>query len=100
MTLEELSHQFKIPLEDLKAMRVEGLLSEPLHPQEINNLSFLSYFWGKSVWIKRQLRRRNKKARQALMLTADLSKIESFIFNRYYNTQKKEGPQSIRLHLK
>jgi hypothetical protein len=54
MTLEELSHQFKIPLEDLKAMRVEGLLSEPLHPQEIN----------------------------------------------YYNTQKKEGPQSIRLHLK
>lgn len=41
MTLEEASHQFKIPLEYLKAMMVEGLLSEPLHHQEIKNLSFL-----------------------------------------------------------
>ncbi len=90
MTFKEASHQFKIPIDDLKAMRSEGLLSEPLPPQEINNLSFLRYFWGRSEWLKRQLRRMNKKSRLALVRTAEYSKVEAYVFSRYYNAREEE----------
>jgi hypothetical protein len=32
MTLEEAARQFKMPLDDLKKMRGEGILSDPLAP--------------------------------------------------------------------
>lgn len=88
MTLEEAARQFKMPLDDLKKMKGEGLLSDPLAPGEINNLSFLSYFWDDPFWIQRQLMQRNRKARIAFIRTVDLSKTETYIFNRYYNARK------------
>ncbi len=89
MTLEEASRQFKIDIDDLKVMVKEGLISDPIMESEINNLSFLSYFWEKSYWLKRQLSRMNKKARMSLVHTAGLSRIESYIFNRYYNASER-----------
>ncbi len=35
-------------------------------------------------------KRMNKKARLALVRTADCSPVESYIFNRYYNARKGE----------
>ncbi len=88
MTLEEAAKRFGIPLEDLTALRRAGLLREPVPPEDIVILSFLSQTWGKSRWLKRQLARFNRKARHALVRTAEFSKTEAYIFNRYYNAEK------------
>lgn len=61
-----------------------------LTPQELNNLSFLRYFWRKPRWLKMQMSKMNHKARLALVRTVDLSKIESYIFNRYFNAAPGE----------
>jgi hypothetical protein len=90
MTFKEATHHLKIPLEDLREMEREGLLSEPLSEEDTNNLAFLSHFRGKSYWLKRQLTRMNTKARLALVRTADLGKVGSYIFNRYYNAEQGE----------
>jgi hypothetical protein len=90
MTLEEAAKQFRLPLEHLEKMRGEGLLSDPLSPQELNNLAFLRYFWRKPRWLKMQMSKMNHKARLALIRTAGLSKIESYVFNRYFNAAPGE----------
>jgi hypothetical protein len=71
-------------------MEKEGLLTEPLKQGSIDNLAFLSQFWGKSYWLKRQISRMNTKTRHALVRTSDLGKVGSYIFNRYYNAEQGE----------
>jgi hypothetical protein len=90
MTFKEAAHHFRISHSDLKAMEKEGLLSEPLDRSSIDNLAFLSHIWGKSYWLKRQLRRMNTKTRHALVRTTDLGKVGSYIFSRYYNAEQGE----------
>jgi hypothetical protein len=90
MTFKEAADHFRIPHSDLQAMEKEGLLTEPLDRSSIDNLTFLSQFWGRSYWLKRQLSRMNTKTRHALVRTSDLGKIGSCIFNRYYNAEKGE----------
>jgi hypothetical protein len=88
MTLEEAAKQFRMPLEALKKMHGEGLLSDPLALDEISNLSFLSYFWGKPFWLRRQLMKMKVKSRLAFVRTVDFSKTEAYVFNRYYNVER------------
>jgi hypothetical protein len=88
MTFKEAAHHFRISHSDLKAMEKEGLLSEPLNQRDVDNLAFISQFWGKSYWLKRQISRMNTKTRHALVRVADLGKIGSYIFNRYYNAEQ------------
>jgi hypothetical protein len=90
MTFKEAAHHFRIPHSDLQAMEREGLLSEPLDRSSIDNLTFLSHIWGKSYWLKRQIRRMNTRARLALVRTSDLGKAGSYIFSRYYNAEQGE----------
>jgi len=89
MTLEEAAKQFSIPLDDLKRMEREGLLSDPLSLDEISNLAFLRYFWDDAFWLRRQFSRRNKKARKAFLQTVEFSKTEAYVFNRYFNAEKR-----------
>jgi len=88
MLLKEASRQFKLPLDDLKAMEKEGLLSEPLDDQSINNLAFLRYLWNNPVWLRRQLSRMNAKARLLFVRTVEFSKVETYIFSRYFNAPR------------
>jgi len=88
MLLKEASRQFKLPLGDLKAMEKEGLLSEPLDDQSINNLAFLRHLWNNPFWLRQQLSRMNTKARLLFVRTVEFSKMETYIFSRYYNAPR------------
>ncbi len=66
-------------------MKRHSLLSLPPSETEINNLSFLSHIWGKREFLKLQIARKSKKERKTLLLTAELTKPESYVLNRYLN---------------
>ena len=97
MTFTEATEHFKMTVSDLQAMKREGLLSEPLSNKDLDNLEFLSHFWGTSYWLKRQLSRMNIKARRVLIRTAELGKVESYVFNRYYNAEigERTSPKQV-----
>ncbi len=84
MSLKKLSRQLKIPLQALKKMVSDGLISDPPTEQELNNLSFLAHFWGKKDWLQIQLTRFKRRQRMAILTTADMEKIDAYIFNRYF----------------
>lgn len=87
--LESLSRQIKIPLRALKQMVKAGLIGDPPSPEEINNLAFLSHFWGKPGWLRMQITKLSIKNRLALVLPAEMDKVSSYIFNRYLNAEDR-----------
>ncbi len=85
MSLDEIAQTFRIPRKALWLLQKNSLLSFPPTEAEINNLSFLSHVWGKREFLKLQLASRSKKERKELLLTAELTKPESYVLNRYLN---------------
>jgi len=85
MTPDELAQSFRIPRKALRLLQKNALLSFPPTEAEINNLSFLSHVWGKREFLKLQLACLSQKNRKKLLLTAELTKPESYVLNRYLN---------------
>lgn len=91
MTIESVSKKFKISVRDIKRMAKENLISDPLTDEDMSNIAFLAHFWGKEFWVKRQLARKPMKKRMNIINTAGMSKVESYIFNRYLNAHSSNG---------
>lgn len=89
MNLIEASKFFGIPYSVLKHINNKEGISNPLTEQDVSHLSFYRYLWNDDMILKTALSKRNKKRRLAIIMTAGLSKPESYAYNRYYNTEKR-----------
>ena len=76
MDFSQASNRFRIPRKALYLLKGMGLLSEPLQPDEINNLAFVSQFWGKAAFVSLMLARRSVRTRQRIVRGVGLTRPE------------------------
>jgi hypothetical protein len=85
MTFAEASEKYDIPVKVFYALHKKGALPYQLQNEHIDKIEFLSLVWGKDIFLRMQLSRKNKKKREKLINEADLNKVEQYILNRYLN---------------
>jgi hypothetical protein len=89
MTLSEASKTFKIPLKALRDFQRDGYLKgEPLTKSDIHFLACIRAIWCKEKYLQHQLARVSAKKRYALAIKAPMSRLERWIFERYFSLPK------------
>ncbi len=86
MELKEASVSLKVPVQVLKRMVTEGLISSPLDSMSIHTVSVLGHLLGKK-WFAGVVMRgiRSRRERVTVALFPDYDKIDLYILNTYPN---------------
>ena len=85
MELKEASRFFGVSEKVLLHLKEKGLLHDPLEELELSNLSFMRYVWKDKLVMRAAMARWSKKKRLKLCEQIELTKPESYAFNRFMN---------------
>ena len=98
MEIKEFAARSTLPGHVLFYLNREGIIQNPLSPDELICLQFLERIWGRKPVLRAQLGRLSMKARLSFLRTANLqSKWERYAYSRFRNLEsgKKLAVQSL-----
>lgn len=98
MEIKEFAARSTLPGHVLFYLNREGIIQNPLSPDELICLQFLERIWGRKPVLRAQLSRLSMKARLSFLRTANLqSKWERYAYTRFRNLEsgQKLGVQSL-----
>ncbi len=86
MRIDEYATSSPIPKRILRYLHRINLIEDPLLPDDIIGLQFLSQIWGNRKVMRAQLNRISMKARLSFLRTANIpTKWERYAFSRFTN---------------
>ena len=96
MTLEEAAGKLGFSKKSLYVLAGLGVIRKDLTEADMAFLSTLSRIWKNRKWLKESLRQiRSKARREKLVRELELSKPETYVLNRYLNTDKRLSAQKV-----
>lgn len=98
MEIKEFAAHSIIPGHVLFYLNRDGIIGNPLSPEELISLKFLEKIWGRRPVLRAQLSRLSMKARLSFLRTASLqTKWERYAYSRFRNLEsgKKLAVQSL-----
>ena len=98
VTITEYAAESLIPKRILRYLHREGIIQDPLRPEDRIGLQFLEKIWGRKEVLRAQLTKLSMKARLSFIKTADFSsKWERYAYSRFRNQEpgKKLAMQSV-----
>lgn len=97
MTYSEIAHIFKLPVKAIVALHKDGLITIPPSSDSVRVLHLITNIWGKDRYIKMQLAGYTKQKRRRLADTAEMTKPQSYAYNRMlYNRVARHNDDFIR----
>ncbi len=90
MTLDEASKHFGLPVLLLNELVKDNKIDNPITPDDIDYLTVLQGLWGKAKWARFFYMGVPVRDRKAVTDKKVMSKVEKYIFNRFFNLPKGE----------
>ena len=72
----------------------EGIIANPLCPEEIKGLSILAAIWGKEWYVRRQAQMLRPAKRRAVLMAPELDRVDRYILRCYLNLPKGKRLQA------
>lgn len=89
MTIREFAKDSRIPKRVLFYLNREGIIQDPLCPEDHIGLLLLEKIWGRKEVLRPQLAKLSMKARLSFIRTADLpTKWERYAYSRFRNQEE------------
>ena len=98
MTITEFAKDSRIPKRVLLFLNREGIIQDPLCPEDLIGMQLLEKIWGRKEVLRPQLSKLSMKARLSFIRTADLpTKWERYAYSRFRNQDqgKKLAMQTV-----